>query len=133
MKTKKEKLAAIKAELESSCSLNGYIKNIGKVFFSLNGGACVLRDVVYHRSLAHGIDFELLSLDGQYFAGSKAHAEALKEAFGGTVKPSEYCFLAQNSREIYIWEKSVQWQKQNGFWVNPTPIDYDEAVEALFS
>ena len=134
METKKEKIAAIKAELERNCcGRNAFVKNIGKVFFSMNGGACVLRDVVYYRSIAHGLEFELLSLDGQYFAGSKEHAEALKQAFGGRVYPSEFCAYAQNPRELYIWEKRVNWELRDGFHINPNPLNYEEAVEAIFS
>ena len=59
MNTKKEKIAAIKAELEQSiCRAEGYVKNVGKVFFTYLGGSCVLRDKVYYGSLRHGIEFE---------------------------------------------------------------------------
>ena len=129
METKKQKIEAIRKELLSSVNPDGFVKNIGKVFFSLYGGACVLRDVVYHLGQRYGLEFELLSLDGQYFAGSKEHAEALQEAFGGEVYPSEYCSLAENARELYIWEKKSSWYK--GY--NPNPMNLDEAVEALFS
>ena len=129
MNTKKEKIAAIKAELEQSiCRAEGYVKNVGKVFFTYLGGSCVLRDKVYYGSLRHGIEFEILSLDAQYFAGSKEHAYALQEAFGGSVKPSRYCYLAENHRELYIWAGP-----DYGISTNPNPILYEEAVEAIFS
>ena len=131
MKTKKEKLQEIKKEFEYGCAPAGFVKNVGKTFFVLYGNACVLRDVVYYGSLRHELEFEVLSLDGQYFAGSKEHAEALKEAFGGKVYPSEYCYLAENPRELYIWEKPITYPE--GCRHNPNPMDFDEAVEAIFS
>ena len=125
MKTTHEKLQAIKAELERSLMYNGYIKNIGKVFFMSGNSGCVLRDVVYYRSKAHEYEFELLDIDSQYFAGSKEHAEALQRAFGGKVYPSEYCSYAVNRRELYIWDSGVPAGSK-------TPLDFNEAVEAIF-
>ena len=133
MATKKEKIEAIRKELSYSTSTNGFVKNVGKVFFQMYGGACVMRDLVYYGSIRHNYDFELLSLDAQYFAGSKEHAEALQSVFGGKVYPSEYCYLAENARELYIWEKPVNWQMNEGIAYNPNPLDYDEAVDAIFS
>ncbi len=132
-KTKKERLAAVRAELEKSVMGNGFVKNVGKVFFNKGATGYVLRDVVYHGSIRYGIEFELLSLDGWYFAGSKDHAEALKEAFGGRVYPSEFCHLYKNARELYIWEKDVKWQNVGDHYINPMPIEFEEAVEAIFS
>lgn len=131
METKKQKIQEIKKELEVGCGYAGFVKNVGKVFFRLYDRGCVLRDVVYYGSIRHGLEFELLSLDGQYFAGSKEHAENLKEAFGGRVYPSEYCCLAEKARELYIWEKNFEIPQ--GCRYNPNPMDFDEAVEAIFS
>ena len=134
MKTKKEKLAAIKAELENNmCGSEAFVKNVGKVFFTYLDAGCVLRDVVYYGSIRHGIDFEVLSLDAQYFVGTKEHADALKETFGGSVSTSEFLHLATNPRELYIWSKRPEYVLLNGCWTNPNPISFEEAVEAIFS
>lgn len=134
MNTKKEKIAAIKAELEhNACGKNAFVKNVGKVFFTYLDAGCVLRDVVYYGSCRHGLEFEVLSLDAQYFVGTKEHAYALQEAFGGSVYASEFCHLAENPRELYIWEKRPDYALLNGFWTNPNPITFEEAVEAIFS
>lgn len=121
--TRKMKIQAIKEELGYAVGARGFVKNVGKVFFRLYDCGCVLRDVVYYGSIRHKFEFELLSLDGYYFAGSKEHAEALREAFGGRVYPSEYCFVAENARELYIWEGKK----------HAEPLDFDEAVDAIFS
>ncbi len=126
METTHNKLQEIKAELERCLMSNGYVKNIGKVFFMSGHSGCVLRDVVYYRSKDHEYEFELLDMDSQYFAGSQEHAEALQRAFGGRVYPSEYCFYAVNRRELYIWNADVPAGSK-------TPLDFDEAVEAIFS
>lgn len=128
MNTKKEKIAAIKAELEQSlCVPEAFVKNVGKVFFTYLDGSCVLRAKVYNEILRHDFEFEVLSLDSQYFVGTKEHAYALQEAFGGSVKPSEYCYLAENPRELYIWESP-----DYGISTNINPIPFEKAVEAIF-
>ena len=133
MKTKKEKISAIKAELEQNlCGPDAFVKNVGKVFFTYLDRACVLRNEVYYGSLRHEMAFEVLALDAQYFVGTKEHANALKEAFGGSVRPSECCYYAENPRELYIWEKNPKYVL-NGTWTNPNPIPFEEAVEAIFS
>lgn len=129
IKTKKEKLAAIREELGRGVPPNGYIKNIGSVFFRCYDGGCVLRDVVYYGSIRHGLEFEVLAMDCSYFVGSKAHAEALKAAFGGKIYPSEYCYLASNPRELWIWEGPL---RDDQLYRNAAPLGYDEAVAALF-
>ena len=129
IKAKKEKLAAIREELQYSTARNGYVKNIGSVFFTCYGGACVLRDVVYYGSIRHGIEFEVLAMDSSYFVGSKAHAEALKTAFGGKAYATEYCHMASNPRELWAWEGPL---RNDQLYRNASPLDYDEAVAALF-
>ena len=125
---RKEKLAAIKDSLSRGLMTGGFVKNVGNVFFRLN----VLRDVVYYSSIRYGLEFELLSLDGQYFAGSKEHAEALQEHYGGRIYPSEYCHLAKNPRELWIWELPVPYENRDLCQNNTKPMDYDEAVAVLF-
>ena len=86
---------------------NGKVENIGTIFFLYYTGACVLRDVVYYRSLHYGIQFETLCMTSSYFIGSKAHAEALFQAFGGKMYATEFCALAENARELYAWEPGL--------------------------
>ncbi len=129
IKTKKEKLAAIREELQYGIAPIGYVKNIGSVFFSCYGGACVLRDVVYYGSIRHGIEFEVLAMDSSYFVGSKAHAEALKTAFGGKAYATEYCHMASNPRELWAWEGPLRDDQLHRY---ASPLDYEEAVAALF-
>lgn len=129
---KKEKLAAIKENLSRGLMTGGFVKNVGNVFFRLNDCGCVLRDVVYYSSIRYGLEFELLSLDGQYFAGSKEHAEALQEHYGGRIYPSEYCHVAENPRELWIWELPVSAENRDLCQINTKPMDYDEAVAVLF-
>lgn len=131
-KVRKEKLAAIKKSLSLGLMSGGYVKNIGNVFFRMYDCGCVLRDVVYYGSIRYGLDFELLSLDGQYFAGSKEHAEALQEHYGGRAYPSEYCHVANNPRELWIWELPILPENRCARGTNTKPMDYDEAVAVLF-
>ena len=90
LKEKKQKLAEIKEEFEYGMFQNGKVENIGTIFFLYYTGACVLRDVVYYRSLHYGIQFETLCMTSSYFIGSKAHAEALFQAFGGNMYATEF-------------------------------------------
>ena len=125
LQDKKSRLSVVKSELSHNIMQpNGFIKNIGKVFFTLNDGGWVLRDVVFYGSKRHGINFEVLSLDGKYFVGSKEHAAALFNAFGGKYYPSEYCYIADDPRDLWIWtgEKTS----------NNTPISMEDAQVALF-
>ncbi len=128
---KKEKLSAIRNELCNTLPSNGFVKNIGKVFFSLYGCSNGLQNIVYYASLRHEYDFEILSLDAQCFAGTKAHAEALMVAFGGRTYASEFCHAADNPKDIYIWEKTAQWDKIK-YCYNPDPMKMEDAVEAIF-
>ena len=125
METKKQKLSAIKAELEKNCSSKGFVKNIDNVFFTFDQYACVLRDVVYYNSLLYELDFEVLSLDSKYFVGSQEHAESLKEAFGGTVKRSEFAAYYRNPRNLYIWEKAVD-------HTDNEIISFEDAAKVIF-
>jgi len=131
-KERKEKLAAIKESLSRGLMSDGFVKNVCNVFFRFNDCGSVLRDEVYYGSLFHGLEFELLSLDGQYFAGSHEHAEALLEYYGGRIYRSEYCHLAQDPRELWIWEKDILPENRGEHGTNLKPLDYDEAVRVLF-
>ena len=126
---KKAKLSEIRKELERGISPSGYVKNIGSVFFTCYDSGCVLRDVVYYWSIRHGLEFEVLAMDTSYFVGSKAHAEALKTAFGGKIYPSEHCYYASNPRELWIWEGPLRDDQLHRY---ASPLDYEEAVAALF-
>lgn len=126
---KKEKLAGIRQELTYGTSPAGYVKNIGSVFFSCYGSACVLRDVVYYGSIRHGLEFEVLAMESSYFVGSKEHAEALKAAFGGKAYETEYCHLASNPRNLWAWEGPLRNKQLNR---EAAPLDYEEVVAALF-
>ena len=61
------RLAEIKEEFEYGMFQNGKVENIGTIFFLYYTGACVLRDVVYYRSLHYGIQFETLCMTSSYF------------------------------------------------------------------
>ncbi len=134
LQEKKQKLTKIKKEFEYGMLPNGKVENIGTAFFLYYTGACVLRDVVYYRSKHHGLEFETLSMTSSYFVGSKAHAEALYQAFGGKIYPTEYCSLAENSRELYAWEGPKRQQqceevRRRGF---TEPLDIEEIKMILF-
>lgn len=124
MKTKKQKIQEVREYLSANVSPNGFVKNVGKTFFVKYLTGCVMRDVVYFNSVRNDWDFELLALDWHLFIGTKAHAEALKEAFGGTVSPTEYCDWPENARELYTWQIAHQ---------QGSCMDLDEAIEAIFS
>ncbi len=125
------KLTTIRKELNNASS-GGFVKNIGKMFFSLYACSDRLQDVVYYGSRRHECDFELLSLDRQCFAGSKLHAEALMAAFGGRVVPSEYCTLPEKAKEIYVWERVTQWDRAKDLY-NPNPLKMEDVLDAFFS
>lgn len=122
LETKKQRLVAVKKELEQSVFSDGWVVNVGNVFFVMKKRACVLRDVVYYRSLVNGIEFEVLDLEHQYFVGSKGHAMALFNAFGGRYFPSDHCFLAENPRDLWIWMQPE----------NKGPMELEDAKIALF-
>ena len=132
---KKQKLAEIKEEFEYGMFPNGKVENIGTIFFLYYTGACVLRDVVYYRSLHYGIQFETLCMTSSYFIGSKTHAEALFQAFGGKMYATEFCALAENARELYAWEGPKRQQQceeihRRGF--TSEPLDLEEVKMVLF-
>ena len=125
LKEKKQKLAEIKEEFEYGMFPNGKVENIGTIFFLYYTGACVLRDVVYYRSLHYGIQFETLCMTSSYFIGSKTHAEALFQAFGGKMYATEF----------YAWEGPKRQQQceeihRRGF--TSEPLDLEEVKMALF-
>ncbi len=124
MKTRKQKIQEVKNFLNDRISPNGFVKNVGKTFFVKYLTACVMRDVVYFNSVRNDWDFELLALDWYYFVGTRAHAKALKEAFGGTVSSTEYCDRPENARELYTWQRAHH---------QGSCMDLDEAIEAIFS
>lgn len=131
---KKKKLSEIRADLERGMFQNGRVENVGSVFFVYNMGACVLRDVVYYRSKAIGLDFEVLCMSTSYFIGTKAHAEALKEAYGGSCYPTEYCYCAENARDLYAWEgPQRREQLLASYHGESTPLDLEEVKTILFS
>lgn len=128
LEEKKQKLAEISEKLK--CGF-GRVENIGSVFFLYHTGACVLRDVVYYHSKRCGVEFESLCMTSSYFIGSKEHAEALKEAYGGEAYPTEYCFLAENARNLYAWEGPKRYEQLNaGF--NAIPLDIEDIKTILF-
>ena len=129
LKEKKAKLTAIRKEFERGMAHAGYVKNIGTVFFTCYGSACVLRDVVYYDSIRYGLEFEVLAMDCSYFVGSQEHAKALKAAFGGIAYETEYCHQASNPRDLWAWEGPLR-DKQ--IYENAAPLDYEEVVAALF-
>lgn len=131
---KQQKLNAIKQEFQHSMSHNGKVENVGTVFFLYYAGACVLRDVVYYRSIHHGLLFETLCMTSSYFVGSKEHAESLKEAYGGTIYSTEYSYLAKNSQELWVWEgpKRQEQLETEHRRQEVTPLDLDEIKTILF-
>jgi len=129
---RREKLAAIKAELSRGLMSGGFVKNIGNVFFRQNDAGCVMRDLVYYGSLRHGLDFEMMSLDAWYFVGSYEHAKLLQCAFGGSIGRTEYCSVAENPRELWYWDKQIPSEYLSKHGYNVHPISYDDAVAAMF-
>ena len=131
---KKEKLNVVKKYLNENVHLNGKVENVGSVFFAYNLHACVLRDTVFYKSKEFGLDFEVLCMLSSYFVGTKAHAEALKEGFGGTVEPTEYCAIANGSRELYVWQGPRRGEQLENSTKNQevTPLDIEEIKDILF-
>ena len=122
LKEKKQKLAEIKEEFEYGMFQNGKVENIGTIFFLYYTGACVLRDVVYYRSLHYGIQFETLCMTSSYFIGSKMYA-------------TEFCALAENARELYAWEgpkRQRQCEEIHRRGFTSEPLDLEEVKMALF-
>lgn len=106
------------------------IKNIGTVFFGYGCYGLVLRDVVYYGAQRIGLDFEVMDMTSSYFIGSKAHALALQEAFGGQAYATEYT----NPQELYAWEGPKRREQLLALTHHQEvePLNFDEIVEALF-
>lgn len=73
------------------------------MFFGYGSYGQVLRDTVYYGAKRIGIDFEVIDMTSSYFVGSKEHAVALQEAFGGKAYATEFTAFGQNSLELYTW------------------------------
>lgn len=126
---KKQKIEEIKKSLSYR-----EIKNIGTMFFGYHSCGQVLRDTVYFGAKRIGIDFEVIDMTSSYFVGSKEHAVALQEAFGGKAYATEYVAFSQNSLELYAWEgpqRNEQCQAAARHQ-EVVPLDFDEVVSALF-
>lgn len=121
---RKEILNAIQKELSRGLFNDGTVYRIDNVFFRCKHSGCVQRDVVYTLRRKFNFQFDLLSLDCEYFTGSKSHALALQEALGGKVFPSEYV-AAVNSEDIWIWEGPHYNQ-------NPEPLELKDMKQILF-
>lgn len=120
LQTKKERLSLIKKSLEK---IFHKVENVGSVFFVSGCKGCVLRDVVYSRSQSIGLDFDVLALDEKpYFTGTKEHATALFDAFGGSYTPSEYCHSLTHHMNLWIWTAPEKMET----------LDMEEAKAALF-
>lgn len=99
---KEKTLEAIAHELSEGLGKDGWLKRVGNVFFRcghLNGNQV---EDVYHASMRHNLNIELISMDWHYFTGTKEHAMALQKALGGGVWPSEY-ITAKDSMDLLIW------------------------------
>lgn len=106
------------------------IKNIGTIFFGYGSYGQVLRDTVHFQSMQICLDFEVIDMTSSYFIGSKEHAIALRQAFGGAVYLTEY----RRPRELYAWEgpqRNEQCQAAARHQ-EVVPLDFDEVVAALF-
>lgn len=131
MQKRSEVLAEIQEELSIGLMGNGsYIKRVGNIFFWCGHSACVQRDLVFYSSRRHSLNFELLSMDWSYFTGTKAHALALQEAFGGRVYPSEYTAVA-DPMDLWIWEGPNRLKRLDSC-ESPVPLDFDRVRAVLF-
>ncbi|MBR6409249.1 MAG: hypothetical protein IKS23_03295 [Alphaproteobacteria bacterium] len=132
MNSRKETLAEIQNELSWGVSPDGYVRRIDNVFFRCRDSGCVQRDLVYHWSRRHELDFELISMDWSYFTGSKNHAMALKEALGGRIYPSEYVSCV-DGMDLWIWEgPERELQKEESRKGKPHCLDFETIKAALF-
>lgn len=122
---KKQKIEEIKKALAYR-----EIKNIGTMFFGYEGYGQVLRDTVHFQSQKIGLDFEVIDMKTSYFVGSKEHALALQEAFGGKTYHTEY----SKPRELYAWEGPRRNEQclAAARHQEVVPLDFDEVVAALF-
>ena len=123
---RKEILNAIKAELSAGIRRGGYVKRVGNVFFRENGLICAPREMVYYRSRRHELNFELLEMGAQCFFGTKEHAMALKEKYGGVLCPTKFLYLSEEPRDLWIWEGPDYGKPKR------TPIDFAVAKSVLF-
>ena len=108
--TKKEALEFAKGRLSQSFF---DVNNYGKIFFCRRCHGCVLRDVVYYMYKEIGLAVEVFSADENqygiyaYFVGTKEHAEALHEVFGGRLQKSDTSYFAATP-EYEAWTLDVQ-------------------------
>ena len=109
---------------------DSYLKRVGNIFFRSGDAGCVQRDVVYNLSKRYKFNFELLSMDWSYFTGTKAHALALQEAFGGTAYPSEYTAVIE-PMDLWIWEGPER-KKLHSAKEQPVPLDFETVKAVLF-
>lgn len=120
LQTKKERLSLIKKSLEKNFRK---VENTGSVFFTSGCNGCVLRDVVYARSQSIGLEFEVLALDEKpYFVGTKEHAVALFDSFGGSYSPSEYCHSQTHHMNLWVWTAPEKMEE----------LSLEDAKSALF-
>lgn len=109
---KKQKIEEIKKSLAYR-----EIKNIGTMFFGYHSCGQVLRDTVYFGAKRIGIDFEVIDMTSSYFVGSKEHAVALQEAFGGKAYATEYVAF----RKI-LWSYTLGKVRSETNNVRPQPV-----------
>ncbi|MDO4161603.1 MAG: hypothetical protein Q4D80_01180 [Pseudomonadota bacterium] len=120
---KKQRLEAVKQVFHQNISAKGgWFDNVGQVFFTVKTDTSILDKVIYHRPQRYALDIEVLSLDKHYFVGSKKHAKALFDAFGGQYLPSDFCFVPHKPRELWIWRHEEA----------STCLDFEDAKIALF-
>jgi len=125
-------LAEIAKELSYGLMSTGYLKRVGNIFFRSGDSGCVQRDVVYFGSLRHQFNFELMNMDYGYFSGTKGHALALQEAFGGSAYPSEYTAI-EKPVDLWIWESpDRENRKQEAINGTLQPLDFDTVKAVLF-
>ena len=114
---KDKTLEAIAHELSEGLGKDGWLKRVGNVYFRcghLNGNQV---EDVYHASMRHNLNIELISMDWHYFTGTKEHALALQKVLGGGIRPSEYvtatkdgmdkakCFKVDSARMDFTYNK----------------------------
>lgn len=133
MKTRSEILAEITESLSRGLmGQNSYLKRVGNIFFRQGDCGCVQRDDVYYGSRRYGLNFELMSMDWYYFTGTKAHALALLEAFGGRAYPSEYTSVAE-PMDLWIWEGVRRYHPEDeGTNRPPIPLEFEAVKAVLF-
>lgn len=104
----------------------------GKLY-SRVGNIFVISRLWKERSLYHLYDascqcdetIELAVLNEKVFIGTKKHAQALKNAFGGTIKKEEALASAmglQNSQNLWIWRGEQNESEALPFWMLLTAL-----------